>query len=83
MPQKEAALRDFRAAPLYGLGIGSIYTVGGRLIKVFEDAPKRLNYNEVEWDGRDDGGRALPAGSYLYRMQAGNTETTRKMTLVR
>ncbi|MEQ9642933.1 MAG: DUF2189 domain-containing protein [Alphaproteobacteria bacterium] len=27
-----AGLRDFRAAPLYGIGIGSIYTIGGWLL---------------------------------------------------
>lgn len=44
----------------------SIYTVGGRRIRVIDDAPGDLNYNEVEWDGTDDQGDRVANGLYLY-----------------
>lgn len=37
----------------------------------------------VEWNGRDDGGAALPSGVYLYMLRAGDTHVERKMILAR
>ncbi|MBD3366737.1 MAG: hypothetical protein GF405_01020 [Candidatus Eisenbacteria bacterium] len=43
-----------------------LFTVGGRLIRVFNDASNDLNYNEVYWDGTDSGGDEVANGVYLY-----------------
>ena len=43
-----------------------IFTVGGRLIRVIDDAPGDLNYNSVVWDGRDQDGDEVASGVYLY-----------------
>ena len=43
-----------------------IFTVGGRLIRVFEDASNDINYNEVFWDGTDAEGDVVANGLYLY-----------------
>lgn len=48
----------------------SVYTVGGRLIRVFEDAPNSLSYNELEWDGTDAQGDRVANGVYLYVIEA-------------
>jgi hypothetical protein len=37
----------------------------------------------LAWDGRDDSGRRLPSGIYLYRLQAGEYSAVRRFTLVR
>ena len=37
---------------------------------------------ETAWDGRDDQGRAVASGLYLYRVIAGDRQATRKMMLV-
>lgn len=38
----------------------------------------------VEWDGRDDSGRALPSGVYFGRLETTGRETaTQKMVLLR
>ncbi len=55
----------------------SIYTVGGRLVKVFRDAPSELNYNEVEWDGVDADGDPVANGLYLYVIEARGADGTR------
>ena len=48
----------------------SIYTIAGRLIRVFDDAPNSLNYNELEWDGEDAQGDEVANGVYLYVIEA-------------
>jgi hypothetical protein len=47
-----------------------IFTVGGRLIRVIENAPSALNYNQVLWDGRDGDGDTVASGVYLYVIEA-------------
>jgi len=39
--------------------------------------------HEVRWDGRDAAGRAMPAGVYYARLEAGSTSETRSMVLVK
>jgi hypothetical protein len=43
-----------------------LFTVGGRLIRVFENASNEINYNEVYWDGTDADGDEVANGLYLY-----------------
>ncbi len=43
----------------------SIYTVGGRLIRVLE-GERGINYNQVRWDGTDQQGDQVANGVYLY-----------------
>ncbi len=54
----------------------SIYTVGGRRIRVLENAPGDLNYNEIEWDGTDDEGDRVANGLYLYVIEVRGEDDT-------
>ena len=38
---------------------------------------------KVVWDGRDQGGHVVASGVYLYRLEAGAVELTRKMVFLR
>jgi sugar lactone lactonase YvrE len=40
-------------------------------------------FNEVEWDGTDDQGRAVRAGVYFYRLDLGGERETGRVSLVR
>ncbi len=51
-----------------------IYTLGGKLIRTFNDAK-----NGVVWDGRDQAGNLLSPNIYLYQVSAYNT-AFQKMT---
>lgn len=57
----------------------SIYTVGGRLIRLLEGTTN-INYNHVLWDGTDEQGDQVANGVYLYvidvRSWEGETVTT-------
>ena len=39
--------------------------------------------HSIRWDGRDDGGSELATGVYLYRLQAGEQVSSRKLLLLR
>ena len=45
-----------------------IYTVNGRLIRTIEDASARRDYNETDWDARDENGERLANGVYFYKV---------------
>ncbi len=48
-----------------------IYTVSGKLIRVFDDASMAApDYHEIAWDGSDDWGEPVANGVYFFRMTA-------------
>jgi hypothetical protein len=61
----------------------SVYTLDGRRIATLIDEPRGPGEHEVTWNGRDDNGRAMASGSYLYRIQAGPYSQVKKMTLMK
>lgn len=61
-----------------------IYDVSGRLVREYASESLGAGLQRVEWDGRDGGGKAAPAGLYLYRLDAGKEGTkTGKVMLLR
>jgi len=60
-----------------------VITANGRLIRTLQDGQRGPGYYTETWDGRDAGGRAVPSGVYLCRMQAGGRTEARKMHLIR
>jgi hypothetical protein len=50
-----------------------------RLLAVYRSAGE----NAVVWDGRDEAGRTLPSGVYVYRVSAGDLESAGRMLLVK
>ncbi len=61
----------------------AVYNLQGHLLRTLVDAWHTAGRHEIPWDGCDDGNRALPSGTYLYRLQSGHQINTRSMTLVR
>ncbi len=61
-----------------------VYDVGGRLVATLLDGvgfgPGR---HEASWNGRDDAGRAVAAGTYFYRVDAKGSSQSRPMVLVK
>jgi flagellar hook assembly protein FlgD len=56
-----------------------IYDVTGRRVSRLLDGRLAAGTHRVSWDGRDGGGRALPAGTYLVRLTRGEETTTGKI----
>ncbi len=61
----------------------TIYNVQGQLVRAYDLGIKTAGTYSVEWDGKDQFGRDLPSGTYLYRIKAGTFEQTRKMLLLK
>ncbi len=62
----------------------TIYDVAGKTVQTLVTAEVvGAGRHEVVWNGRDDSGRAAPAGVYFYRLDAGEYFETRRMTLVK
>lgn len=61
----------------------SIYNLLGQRVRDLVDESFANGVQEVSWDGRDNTGRLLSSGTYIYRMQSGNFVETRKMVLMK
>jgi hypothetical protein len=60
-----------------------IYNITGQLVKTLVDDYKTPGRYNAVWDGRSDKGQKVSAGIYIYRLQAGEKNITRKMVLIR
>ncbi len=61
----------------------SVYDVRGRHVRTLVDASLPAGRHTAPWDGRDASGRAMASGTYVCRLEAEDTVTQQKMTLVR
>ncbi len=61
----------------------AVFDLAGRRVRRLIEG-QRLEQGEHSaiWQGRDDAGRALASGVYLYRLEAGPLSATKKMTLL-
>ncbi len=55
----------------------------GRRVRTLTTGELTAGPHEVAWDGRDDGGRAVPSGGYLLRLTGGGQVATAKATLAK
>lgn len=63
-------MRFYAAAP--GPVTVDVYDVAGRLVRSLRDEAAGIGWQELAWDGRDNGGASVPSGAYLMQVQAGN-----------
>jgi len=77
-----------RTALAFTLGRESAVTVAvhdlrGQVVRSIDAGRLTAGEHQVAWDGTGDGGRALPSGTYLYRVTAAGETATGKVQLVR
>ncbi len=60
-----------------------IYDVRGAHVRTLFDESRDAGPGTATWDGRDDAGRGVASGVYLYRLNAGGESRTRKMVLLK
>jgi N-acetylneuraminic acid mutarotase len=61
----------------------TVYDMRGRVVRTLVDRFQQPGADQVRWDGRNDAGQPVASGVYLYRLQAGATVESRKMTLLK
>jgi hypothetical protein len=60
-----------------------IFDLVGKEIRALVDAAMAPGYHQALWDGKDGAGNLVPAGIYLYKMQAGEFVAVKKSVIVR
>jgi hypothetical protein len=61
----------------------TIHDAAGRRVRTIAESRQPAGAWTAVWDGRDDRGRALSAGSYFYRLSANEDAVTGRLILVR
>jgi len=61
----------------------ALFNLTGQRVATLMQGWRPAGTYTVRWDGRDDGGRELGAGVYLYRLQASEQIEMRKLLLLR
>ncbi len=61
----------------------NIYNLSNQLVRSLVNGNKTDGSYSVTWDGRDNKGKMLPAGVYLYRVSAVGYTISKKMVLMR
>ncbi len=60
-----------------------IYNSAGQLTKTLINENLKPNSYSVVWNGRDDRGKQCSSGTYFYRLESGNHNVTKKMSLIK
>ena len=60
-----------------------VFASSGELVRGLEMSPVPSLGFQAQWDGRNDMGEPVPAGTYLYRVESAGYTETRKVTLTR
>ena len=60
-----------------------VFAVTGQRVAVLQEGPRKAGLHRLRWDGRDEGGRLLASGVYVYRLVTAEAVQTRKLTLLR
>lgn len=60
-----------------------IYNLKGQLVRSLMDESKSSGEYSLPWDCRDENNRAVAAGIYLYKIQAGKYSSSKKMVLLK
>ncbi len=61
----------------------NIYNLAGQRVVSLVRGFAQADAYEIAWDGRDEAGRALASGMYIYCLQSDNRSQTRKLLLLR
>jgi len=61
----------------------AIFTLTGEKVRTLTATPLAAGTHAAVWDGKDQSGNNLASGVYLYRLQIGAAQQTRRMLLVR
>ncbi len=59
-----------------------VYNIKGQLVRTLVNQMEQKGNHSVVWTGKDDQGKSVSSGVYLYRLSSGTTNLTKKMLLL-
>ena len=65
--------------PRAGEALVRVFDPAGRHVRTLARGVHAVGPHQLTWDGRDDGGRAVPTGIYLVEVRAGGESQARRM----
>ena len=77
----QTVLAYFLPAP--GPAHVEVFALNGQRVAVLHQGPQQAGYHRLHWDARDDAGRPVASGMYLYRLVTEEVVLTRKLILLR
>ncbi len=69
--------------PVRAQGSLAVYNLAGQRIRMLHKSILEAGSHTVRWDGRDDEGRPVASGVYLYRLRSDGHVATRKLLLLK
>ena len=60
-----------------------IYDISGRVVRTLVAATQPASYYIINWDGKDDEGKILPAGIYFLQLESNSYRAVKGLTLIR
>ena len=60
-----------------------VFSLTGQRVAVLRHGRQQAGFHQHRWDGRDDAGRSVASGLYLYRLVTDDAVLTRKLMLLR
>jgi hypothetical protein len=79
-PARDVVRLRYRV-PVSTISKVAVFDLQGRLIRRFPPAASEPGWHELEWDGKDDAGRSVAAGTYWIRLRT--PRETRTLQVVR
>ena len=71
------------AVPQSGHVTLKVYDMLGREIATLVDGEVAAGSHSVVWNARDDSGRSVASGSYMYRLRSADADLSRLLTIVK
>jgi len=60
-----------------------VYNTNGSLVRTLIDGNQKAGYHSISWNGRDNNGRSVSSGLYIYKMNAGGFNKVLRAMMVK
>ena len=60
-----------------------VYNIRGQRVATIIDEQMEAGYHRISWNGRNDNGRQVGSGVYIYLLQAGRHHQSKKLTYMK
>jgi hypothetical protein len=77
----QSAAINFRLEDAEAVSV-KIYDVTGRLIRTLVDERMQQGNHQIEWNTKDEAGKAVSAGIYILQFDTGNKSETKKLAVI-